>query len=635
MVTFTVRSKERLKRFTMILKEMIRQPVGAIGLAFFIIVLTVAILAPAVASYEAYENWNNVDYWKDNPKLALPIWINRISSTKYSVTTDYVLTEDDFEYSEIGFYSAVASISDTYDYDSPFTGMIIYIYFTGVGDSNISTVTLDITIERPDGVIISPKIDIAVSNGTRLDLKGSFSSSIESYLRTLNPYGEITQQISNGVILLFSEWPSYGTIKEVLENTPEELNAILARAIENEIISSWDDGNAIASIEEDFSNTITYVSAALNATDSKELLKNIAKARSQLKDAYEISKEIFEYASTQLNVGNLSSQEREIYENAIEVFNDIKIVLGKYSEMSNIILKTIKIYKDKGYDELPIEIALQRPVYDVSNIIKAGGQTALKGTYNMTFQIKSSEGKFKVIELRVRLLGKAYGFMGTDADRRDIWQGLIWGVRIALIVGVVTSVLSATIGLLYGSVSGYLGGIVDEAMQRIIEIFVNIPMLPIMIAIGASRPRGLPYWMIALLLAIFGWAGIARVIRSMALQMREFTFVEAARCLGASTSRILFKHIIPQMLPYIFSSIAFSIPGAIISEASLSFLGVGDKVHPTWGKILSDAQNSMAAVNNYWWWIFPPGIGIMIIGLTFVFIGMSLDRVLNPRLRRL
>jgi len=635
MVGTSVRSKEKLKRLKIILKEMVRQPVGAIGFGLFIIVLIIAIVAPAIASYDAYEHWSDIEYWKDNPRLALPIWINKISSTKYSVTTDYVLTDEDFEYYKAGVYTAVASISDTYDYDNPFTGMIVYVYYTGVGEINISSVSLEITIERPDGVIITTTLPTTISNGTRLDLKDPLARSVENYIRGLDPYAEVNAQISNGVILIFSEWPSYGTIEEILKSTSEELTAILTKASENELIVSWDNGNGIASIEERFNEALIHVNAALNATDSKELLKELGRTQSQLKGAYNVLREIFDYASAQLNRGNLSAEEEAVYKDAIDVFSDVRKVLGQYTEMSNIVLKMIKIYKEKGYDELPIEVALQRPVYDVSKTITAGGQRGLKGTYNMTFKVKTGEGEFRIIELKVRLLGKAYGLMGTDSDRRDLWQGLIWGVRIALIVGVVTSVLSATIGLFYGSVSGYLGGVVDEAMQRIIEIFVNIPMLPIMIAIGASRPGGLPYWMIAILLPIFGWAGIARVVRSMALQMREFTFVEAARCLGASTSRILFKHIMPQMLPYIFSSIAFSIPGAIISEASLSFLGVGDKIHPTWGKILSDAQSAYAAVNNYWWWIFPPGIGIMIIGLTFVFIGMSLDRVLNPRLRRL
>ncbi|HHC19156.1 MAG TPA: ABC transporter permease, partial [Euryarchaeota archaeon] len=537
MVSISVRARERLKRLGLILKEMVRQPVGAVGFALLIIVVMVAIAAPAIASYEAYDNWRSAEYWKDYPKFAVPSWVNKISSTKYSVTTDYILTDEDFNYSKLGVYTAVASISETYDYDMPFTGMIVYVYYSGVGGANVTTASLEITVERPDGIILTNKLESTVGNGTRLDLKESFGKTIENYARSLNPYADITAEISNGVILIFSVWPTYGTIEEVLNKTPEELNAILSEASKNELILSWNNGSAIHSIEEHVNEAMSYINAALVATDTNELLKNIGRAQSQLKKAYEILKEINDFATSQLTKGNFSAEEETIYLGAVHVFSDFREIMGKYVEMTNILLRLRKEYTEEGYKEVPIDIALKRPVYDVANVIKAGGQRFLKGTYNMTFKITSSEGEFRIEQVKVRLLGKAYGMMGTDSEGRDLWQGLIWGVRIALIVGVVTSVLSATIGLLYGSVSGYLGGVVDEAMQRIIEIFVNIPMLPIMIAIGASRPQGLSYWTIAILLPIFGWAGIARVVRSMALQMREFTFVEAARCLGASTSR--------------------------------------------------------------------------------------------------
>ena len=121
----------------------------------------------------------------------------------------------------------------------------------------------------------------------------------------------------------------------------------------------------------------------------------------------------------------------------------------------------------------------------------------------------------------------------------------------------------------------------------------------------------------------------------MALQIKEQVYVEAARVLGAGTGRIIFRHMVPQLLPYAFAQMALSVPSAVLSEASLSYLGLGDPTAVTWGQILHDAQVAGAAVNGYWWWVIPPGLAIALVGLTFVLIVTALDRVLNPRLRRL
>jgi peptide/nickel transport system permease protein len=141
-------------------------------------------------------------------------------------------------------------------------------------------------------------------------------------------------------------------------------------------------------------------------------------------------------------------------------------------------------------------------------------------------------------------------------------------------------------------------------------------------------------WNLVGLLIAFGWPGTALVTRSMALQLKEETYVEAARAFGASHGRIILKYILPQTLPYLFASMALGVPGAILTEAAVSFLGLGDPTKITWGRILNEAQASMATVNGYWWWVIPPGLMIMVAGTTFIFIGYALDTVLNPRLKR-
>ncbi|NJE62476.1 ABC transporter permease [Thermococcus sp. 21S7] len=261
----------------------------------------------------------------------------------------------------------------------------------------------------------------------------------------------------------------------------------------------------------------------------------------------------------------------------------------------------------------------------------------LWGDYKLVLKIDNptpDQNKVILDDIKVTFLGRSYGTMGTDYLGRDLWAGIIWGSRVSLTIGILVSVLSTVIGLVYGVTSAYLGGNADEFMMRINEIFASIPSLPILILIGATVGH-VTLMFIVLLLVIFGWMGIARIARSMALQIKEQTYIEAAKALGAGNGRIIFKHILPQLLPYAFAVIALSVPGAVIAEASLSFLGIGDPTAVTWGQILNAAQAQAATTKGYWWWVLPPGLGIAVVGLTFVLIGTALDKILNPRLRKL
>ena len=201
-------------------------------------------------------------------------------------------------------------------------------------------------------------------------------------------------------------------------------------------------------------------------------------------------------------------------------------------------------------------------------------------------------------------------------------------------IGIVYAVSVVLIGLIYGVVSAYAGGLVDEIMQRINEVLYSIPLLPFLILFSYTVRElygGLTVWHVIGILIIFAWTGLAIVVRSMALQIKEQPFVEAARAVGASGFRIVFKHILPQLMPYAFASMALAVPGAILIEAGLSFLGLSDPNIPTWGKMIYEAQNSLSS----WWWVLSPGIMIAVTGMTFVFIGNALDTILNPKLRKL
>ncbi|MGC8850243.1 MAG: ABC transporter permease, partial [Candidatus Bathyarchaeia archaeon] len=301
--------------------------------------------------------------------------------------------------------------------------------------------------------------------------------------------------------------------------------------------------------------------------------------------------------------------------------SDVKMRLSSY------------IYEKTGLVE-PIEEIIPEKIL-FSRIESKGSLEKcepLKGLYRLRVSVRGFDERDSLDSVRLSIGGKAHGLMGTDSYRRDLLLGILWGTPIALLVGLLTATLSTLSGLTLGAVSGYYLGRVDEVIQRFTDFMMSIPALPILILLSfLLRPS---IWNIILLLALFGWMGVCKVARSMAMQLREEAYVEAARSMGASNTWIILHHILPQLLPYMFAQAALTVPSAILSEAALSFLGLGDPTIVTWGKILHDAQIAGAAVNNYWWWVLTPGVLIALVALSFSLLGNALDRILQPKLRR-
>ncbi|MBC8483055.1 MAG: ABC transporter permease [Thaumarchaeota archaeon] len=256
----------------------------------------------------------------------------------------------------------------------------------------------------------------------------------------------------------------------------------------------------------------------------------------------------------------------------------------------------------------------------------------LKGDYIFLVNIYGIDKKVSIIDSKLILGGKAYGMMGTDELRRDLAVGLLWGTPLALFIGIAVAIGSVISGLIYGVYSGFKGKKTDEAMMRFNDVIYALPALPFLIILAVTISNSI--FLLVGFLMIFGWVGIAKVSRSMALQIKTRQYVEASQMMGQKNSKIVFKHIIPQLLPYAFASIAISVPAAITTEAGISFLGLGDPTFPTWGQILHDANTYGAAARGLWWWIAPPGIMIAITGLAFVFIGNALDAIVNPKLKK-
>ncbi len=226
--------------------------------------------------------------------------------------------------------------------------------------------------------------------------------------------------------------------------------------------------------------------------------------------------------------------------------------------------------------------------------------------------------------------GQAYGFMGSDSQGKDVWSFLIWGTRVSFLVGLLATGVSVGIGLLIGLSSGYIGGLGDELIMRGTDFFLVLPGLPLLIVLAAIL--GPSIWNIILTISVISWPGVARVIRSQTLTVKERMFVESARAIGASSPHILLKHILPNVLGLVFALAASSVGGAIVFEAALSFLGLGDPRVPSWGQILNNA-NAFGAGAEVWWMVVPPGLAIGLISVSFIFMGHALDEIVNPKLR--
>jgi len=232
-------------------------------------------------------------------------------------------------------------------------------------------------------------------------------------------------------------------------------------------------------------------------------------------------------------------------------------------------------------------------------------------------------------DVSIRVWGDAFGLLGTDNYGRDIFTQLAYGSRLSLIIGTVSAIIAVVLGLLVGLLSGYLGGRSDELLMRANDILLTIPSLPlIMVLVAVIGPS---IWSIVVLIGFLGWMGIARLIRSQVLTLKEKAYVEAARALGGDTKHIITRHLVPNVMTMAYTQLALTVPNAIVTEAALSFLGLGDPYVQTWGKMLHDVQYYGAVTE--WWWAVPPGLCIAFLSLAFVLIGYALDEILNPKLR--
>lgn len=273
---------------------------------------------------------------------------------------------------------------------------------------------------------------------------------------------------------------------------------------------------------------------------------------------------------------------------------------------------------------------VQRAVFGAPANEELSTFSPLHGTYEVRLRVVSGP-EDSIGPSRFVAGGTVFGIMGTDSQGRDLVQGLMFGVPVALFIGIGAALLTTLLGATLGIASGYMGGWVDTLIQRAADVVANIPVLPLLIFLVFVV--GSQLYLIILVLVAFSWPGLTILLRSMVLQIRSGQLVEAAVTLGASPWRIMARHIFPQTAPYVFAQLVFLVPGAILAEAALSFLGLGDPSIPTWGQILEQGFRTGGVYVGYWWWVIPPGLLIILTAITFILLALGMEQVTNPRLR--
>jgi len=245
-----------------------------------------------------------------------------------------------------------------------------------------------------------------------------------------------------------------------------------------------------------------------------------------------------------------------------------------------------------------------------------------------------------VVQTDVHLFGlgpeaaeQPFFLLGTDRLGRDLFSQIIYGTRVSLSIGLIGVLMSLTIGIVLGGVSGYYGGVADMTVQRLVEVFRSMPTIPLLMGLGAALPTKWPveytFFAITIILGIVGWTGLARVVRGRFLSLREEDFVLAARLAGSGERRIIFRHMLPSFSSHIIATVTLAIPGMILNETALSFLGLGLREPAiSWGVLLQSAQNIQTV--SLYPWLLAPVVPVVVISLAFNFFGDGMRDAADP-----
>ncbi|QIB76210.1 ABC transporter permease [Halogeometricum borinquense] len=316
------------------------------------------------------------------------------------------------------------------------------------------------------------------------------------------------------------------------------------------------------------------------------------------------------------------------------VFADIEEVssneeINKWARTARLWQETLKRQWTLLTDELSVKLSMLMVVFFVLVAILApyiAPNPPLERQYQTADEILIAKWAEPSI-----LGGNSEYILGTTAQGFDIFSQLIFGTRAALLVGLIAAVFTAGIGTMVGLVAGYYGGAVDDALMRLVDFLYGMPLLPTVIILVALLGPNL--WNIILAVIILQWRATARVIRSQALSLRERPFVKAAQVAGASDWHIISRHLAPNVLPMSFLYGSFAIAWAILTEAGVSFIGLGDPNTVSWGTMLQAARAYSALSFGAWWWFVPPGVCIGLLVISGFLIGRGYEEITNPKLQ--
>jgi len=222
-------------------------------------------------------------------------------------------------------------------------------------------------------------------------------------------------------------------------------------------------------------------------------------------------------------------------------------------------------------------------------------------------------------------------WFGTDHLGRDLFGAIISGTKTSLIVGFSAAFISIFVGTTIGLTSGFVGGKIDQILMRLTDGMMVLPKLPLIMVLSALMGTNIRN--IILVIGFTGWTGTARLVRSQALSIRERPYIERARSIGAGNLYIMYKHVLPNVFPVIFAQTILATSSGILAEASLSFIGLGDPLSVSWGQILNGAFVNGAVSIGAWWYFVPAGMAIILLVISFTFVGYSFHEILNPKLR--
>jgi peptide/nickel transport system permease protein len=626
--------------FKIAISEIWRQTPGKAALVLFILLVAMAVIAVVTITPDFLVKWESASYWEDNPVVVPPCWVNSLGYKTAKTAQIYFTTPSSMEVSEsetryIYTYNYTLDVNEA-PKDLYVKAEVPLLCEEGV----FKAPTMRVTVERPDGIVVlawdmviepgKTGENVTLTCGSLLSAKTSketfrlaevTSAIMDKYNITVPP--EIAG--ANETYVITANSIVRTTIRTELENKYLTILSVFVKPISYKISL-----NRNTTILEVFSKQInnlktTFLDLGINIVLRDKIIEALDKAANNI--TWVIN-----------NINTVTYTDYLIaMNNAYENLNNVNKLALAASAPVDVRSSVDDLTKTLGKF---IEVATTTPSLIQPEIVF----DVLQGDYrvNVTITYYGVKKPPRALSAKIGIIvkGGCYGILGTADKGVDIATVVLYGTPIALAIGFATAVASVFIGVIAGIISGYYGGFIDEAIQRTVDVLGNIPLLPILIIVGSVAQRTFTgeakslYIILTYIgiLIIFGWGGTAITVRAMTLSIKEEPYIEAAKALGASNTRIIFKHILPQVLIYAAAVLVFNVPGAIITEAGLSVLGLRHG-WPTWGSVLSSAR----AENRFdvWWWILPPGLMLSLTSLTFVLLGLAIERIVEPRLRTL